>query len=444
MIIRIKKDEAIFILLSIVNILVILFTDKGYLSYLIFVVLLTAKMHKGINNEKFLLYALFIPNKYLQLFAIPLYLLFTGSLLRPRFSKKAIILIIYVTVFGVFNCLVYNGFIISTLFQIGVYYCTLVMIKSFDRNLDIKIAFTIFNKMFYLQFITVILQIIITRGIGDNIKGTLISAHYLGVYLLIYIYMLLKVKSVILLNWRKYINIVLAIAIFILADAKHIFIVFVIAYLIAFVFKKLHIKNRLTVFGICMIIGTILVLNLSQSNVYNGLFLNKYIAPYIYNVNYNKKYMYLLNTMEKMKSWNGVFGFGVGQFGSQISITMSKGIIYDWNPSLSIYNHAIGPFATAINGLMTEWYTTYGILISSMVMGYPLISFVGMVAELGLFGYLLFLNVFDSYFKEKNVTFIIAFLLLTVFDTYLEIPCVFIVILIASYMIQKRGKLIIT
>ena len=76
-----------------------------------------------------------------------------------------------------------------------------------------------------------------------------------------------------------------------------------------------------------------------------------------------------------MLGLNGLFG--VGQFGSQISLMISQGIIYYWRPEYSVFHYAIAPFTNAIRGLMTEWYTLYGIGQSSMVLGYPLVSFIG-------------------------------------------------------------------
>lgn len=87
---------------------------------------------------------------------------------------------------------------------------------------------------------------------------------------------------------------------------------------------------------------------------------------------------------------------------------------------------------------MTEWYTNTGILISSLVLGYPLVSYIALVAELGIIGLYLFLHILDKKYRNSYGSFIIMFLLLVHFDTYFEIPCVFILILIAENISNKR------
>ena len=441
--IRVKKDEMIFMFLSVVNILVTLLAEIKGLSYVIFLTILIFKLTKRINSQKFLLYSLFIPNKYLQLTAIPIYLMFNRRLIKSHLSFKAWLLLFYMAAFGLLNCLIYNGLILSVLFQIGVYYSIFSLIQDFGDNLDFKSSFLFFNNMFCLQVVTSLLQLAVNNKAGDGIHGTLISAHYLGIYLLVYGYMLFKIKTNVLSNRNKWIRFVFLAVIFILADAKHVFIVALFAYLVNWIFTKINIKNRITVFGVCMMIGTVIFLNLIQTDIGIEIFSGKPIGVYFFNGRYNKKLMLFHNTMKEMKSWNGLVGFGVGQFGSQISITVSKGIIYEWNSMLSKYHYAIEPYADAMKGLMSEWYVRYGIQMSSMVLGYPLVSFVGMVAELGLAGYYMLLNLLDSCYKKNSIVFIIAFLVLTVFDTYLEIPCVFVLILIAAYLSRKKGKLVI-
>ena len=135
---------------------------------------------------------------------------------------------------------------------------------------------------------------------------------------------------------------------------------------------------------------------------------------------------------------NALLGYGVGNFGSQICLTLAKGIIFSWNPELSGFHYAITPYIHAINGIMTQWYSETGIVISSMVLGYPLVSYIALVAELGILGLFMFMRILDRSFKSENVTFIIAFLILMHFDTYFEIPCVFILILIAENISKRK------
>lgn len=378
----------------------------------------------------------------LQLLAIPLYLMLSKRLISKKLNKEIVIFTTYIAAIGILNCIVYNGLIFSTLFQIFFYYCTLCLVSYSDKVLNITRIFIFFNKMFYLQVIAAMIQICLV-GVGDNIRGTLISAHYFGVFALVYTYILVKVQTDYFSKLNKALRLLAVVVLFVLADAKHVLGVIVVAYIIFIVFKKLNIKNKVFLFGIVFVFCIMGLLLLFQSSFISDLIYRINLGPYFFNDNYNKKITYIFRTFEAMKSWNGFFGFGVGQFGSQISITVSKGIIYNWDSTLSNYSFAIEPFRNAISGLMTEWYSTYGIGISSMVLGYPLVSFVGMVAELGLVGYCYLLLLFDKFFKNRNVSFIIAFLMLTLFDTYLEIPCVFIMILIATSVCQVKGKMII-
>lgn len=440
---RFKGIDLAFFMLSIVH--TVLYASKGigYFVYAIFALLVVYKIEKKLSNETFLLYSLFVPNKYLHLLVIPMYLILSKRLINKKLAKENILFLGYIIAFGLLNCVVYNGLVVATLFQIGFYYCIFALLDDFEKRIELKALYEVFNKMFLLQLITGVIQIIITHGYGDNVRGTLISAHYLGVFLLVYGYMLLKVKTDYLNKTAKYIRIVMVTLLFILADAKHVFVVVLVALLINKVLTALKIKNKISFSGVTILFVTIAGLIVIQSGFLNNLFSNSFISPYLFDERYNKKMVYLVNTLNEMKSWNGLFGFGVGQFGSQVSITFSKGLIYDWDNTLSFYKYGIEPFVRSIGGLMTEWYSIYGIRVSSMVLGYPLISFVGMVAELGVVGYYLMLHLFDKYFRDKNATFVITFIFLSLFDMYLEIPCVFVMILIGTFLIQNKGKLVL-
>ena len=195
--------------------------------------------------------------------------------------------------------------------------------------------------------------------------------------------------------------------------------------------------TKTTMFASTAIVAVFLgLLNLGMLNSILEHF--SILSTYILNLNFNKKVQFYKNTFAQLMGINGIFGYGAGLYGSQICITFAKGIIYDWNPSLGIYSYAIAPYAKAIRGIMTEWYTNTGILISSLVLGYPLVSYIALVAELGIIGLYLFLHILDKKYRNSYGSFIIMFLLLVHFDTYFEIPCVFILILIAENISNKR------
>lgn len=270
--------------------------------------------------------------------------------------------------------------------------------------------------------------------------GTLISAHYLAVFLLIYIYIVLKMIHTNVLKSRRILRVTIALICLILSDAKHVWIVFILAAIIAKCFWWLKIKNKVTVSILTMSIIVVSFVVFSQTYESKSVLeKNKFAYTYVYNKKYNKKLEFFFNTFNEMKGIKGLVGFGVGQYGSQICITMAKGQIYSWNNQLAKYKYAIGPYERAIKGLMTEEYSLFGIGNSSMVMGYPLVSFVGMVAELGIIGFIMFLRIIDRRYKEEDVTFLLAFFMMSLFDTYLEIPCIFVLILVATY-VNRESK----
>ena len=74
-----------------------------------------------------------------------------------------------------------------------------------------------------------------------------------------------------------------------------------------------------------------------------------------------------------------------------------------------------------------DWYIQYGTWLSVSKLCW-------LIGQLGIVGYIWLLRIFDKRFKDDNPTFIIAFFMLSIFDTYFEIPCVFILVLIATYV----------
>lgn len=440
---RRKGLEYAFFILSIINVIVKQKYGIAYISYISYLIILMEVCTKKINCEKFLLYALFIPNKYLQIFTIPIYLFLKGKIFKPKFTKTITIFFILIIFSGIVNCFVYKGLLIATVFQLGFYYCILVLIQQFNDYADERISVEFFDYIFVVQIICALLNILISHGIGDNIKGTFESAHYLGVFLLVYLYMLYKVDNKKKSRMEIIVRYAFGIVIFILADAKHIFLVVMVAACIVWILNKMNIRKQIMIIGVCLLVGMGLFINFAQSDAGHLLIKGHDARTYLYNEKYNKKYTYLVNTYEEMKSINGLIGFGLGQYGSQISITLSKGIIYEWNDELVAYKYAIEPYRRSISGLMTDWYTNIGISNSSMVLGYPLVSFVAMVAEMGVLGFLLFCKILDEAYQEKNKMFIVSFIFLTIFDTYLEIVCVFVLILFVTNIYQKKEKIVI-
>lgn len=435
--------QTIFFVFSIINVVLQVKLGINYLTYIIYAFILLCLCIQKISAEEFLLYILFIPNKYLQILSIPIFLFFRKSFFKFKQQKKIVSFLIFILLSGIFNCFAFNGLLVITLFQVGFYACVFLLIVEFQNGINIEYFSYFMDNIFILQIICSVLDIIISKGIADNIRGTFESAHYLGVFLLVYLFVIYKIRNKHKNKVNTILRVISAIVIFVLADAKHVALVVAFSFIIILFLNLIHLKQQLLVLSACLLIGTTLFINFAESDIGNSLIKSNTARVYLYNENYNKKYTYIVNTYEEMKSINGLIGFGAGQYGSQISITMSKGVIYDWRPELSFYTYAIQPFKNAIANLMTERYSTVGIIISSMVLGYPLVSFVGMVAELGAVGYLMFWAVLDSLYLKKNKTFLLAFMFLTIFDTYFEIVSVFVLILYATSVCNQNNKLFI-
>ena len=348
-----KGIQYLFWGVSLVNVIFQVKFGINYLTYMLYVFIFLCLCVKQIDSREFLLYALFIPNKYLEILSIPIYLFFRKSLLRLKYSPKVLLFLLFVLLSGILNCFVYKGLLITTLFQVAFYYCVFSLAVEFQNELDIKKIVCFLDDIFILEILAAILDIVFTKNIGDNIRGTFESAHYFGVFLLIYLFMLYKVKN----KHRKCLNIILrcisASVIFILADAKHVALVVVFSFVIVLFLNAVHLKQQLLVLATFLLVGTALFVTFAESDIGNALIQSHEARVYLYNEKYNKKYTYIANTYEEMDSINGLIGFGAGQYGSQISISMSKGMIYEWNPELSFYNYAIQPFKNAIGVLMT-------------------------------------------------------------------------------------------
>lgn len=433
-----KKFIQIYYVALVLNSILICLKGSKIGTLCIFAYLTIIYLLKYISNEEYLILTLFIPNKYLQLLALYLYLFFKKDFFRYKFNKQEATFLVYITILGIANCLIYDGLLFQTLFQIVFYIGFCGLLYSFSKEFNYENYMHIFDDLAIVQIITSLIQLLIYRQTADFITGTLISAHYLGVYLLIYIYWKFKYKNK---NTHDYIKLALLIVILWLADAKHVWGLFLVALLFSILFDKKKSRYNVTIFALLLFVGVYSVI-LTANTMFMKEIINKVptIATYFYSPSYNKKYEFFYNAFSKANPINMIFGYGVGQYESQISLTFSKGYIYSWDPTLIKYRYAIQPYRNAISGIMTEWYVKEGIGISSMVLGYPLVSFIPLIMELGLIGYCMFSNVLDKYFIGYKKVFIYLFLMLTIFDTYIEIPCVFVLVLISTYMNKAKKE----
>lgn len=427
--------EILYAIMLVTNTAVVRFLEINYCTYVLLAYLVIMRLGKKITNDEFLLLSLFIPNKYLQLLSIPIYIALNPAMRKGNLKTTEKMFLGFAFVIGIANCAIYSNIPLGTFFQVAVYYCIFKVIASFGQRMDKARTLSILDKMLPVQLLACIIEFTKAKAFGDVISGTLISAHYLGVYLIVYILLLIRIRPYKLFSKEFIIRTVFSVFALYASDAKHVWMIFIFSFIVAWFQAKVNKKYKISIpiilMTISIVVGTMLIVSPKVSNALSRFGLAR---TYVLNENYNKKVTLFFRTFSEMVGLNGIFGFGVGQFGSQISLTLSKGIIYDWNPTLAPYHYAIEPYSIAMSGLMTELYTNYGIGISSMVLGYPLVSFVGLLAELGIVGYIWLLRIFDKRFKDDNPTFIIAFFMLSIFDTYFEIPCVFILVLIATYV----------
>lgn len=396
---------------------------------------------KKINAYEFLILSMFVPQKYYQLLSVIIFLICSGYISKRKIDKSEVAFLLFITIVSIINCFCYKGIIIASLFQVIVYYCLFGLIYEIRKKIEFDLTIVIFEKMFIVQTISVILQYGFTGVTDDALKGTLISAHYLGIFLVVYLYIQIKYKNGKKI-WKdkilKAVKIVVSILLLILSDAKHVGVIFLFAFFVFWVLNKLKVKYKLSICGVLLFIGLILCIWVLKTSFVSNKLHDSSFGVYIYDPQYNKKFTYLDRTFQQMASINGLVGFGVGQYGSQISLTMSKGLIHYWVPSEAAFKYAIKPFKLAFNGLMDEWYSNIGMPISSFVLGYPFVTFIAMIAELGLFGFVWFLYILDRKYYNCNKVFLFAFIMLGLFDLYLEIPCVFTTILIGTEFLGKK------
>lgn len=435
---QIKGYQCVFFLLSILNVIAKLYLGFDYLVYAIYVYIVILKVTKKMDAEEFLLYSIFIPQKYLQMLSMMLYLVFSNGLFKRKVEKKHFLFICFIAASALFNCISYGGLIFASVFQIVYYYSIFWLSKELNRNLDIEKIIRHLDFIFVLEILVAVIDWIATKKTGDFIQGTFESAHYFGVFILAYIFLLFKTDDYHKGNLNVTVRLILAVICFYILDAKHVFAVFIFALIFVRLLSILKVKKQLVATSVFVLLAVVAFISIIN-NI--SLFNESGLATYVFNSDYNLKYRYILKTLNEMWSLNGLVGFGPGQFGSQISLSLSKGLAYPWESSLSSYRYAIEPYSRVLSGLFTKWYVDYGIVQSSMVLGYPLVSFVGMFAELGVIGYFWFFYILDDIFVGKNNTFLIMFVLLTFFDTYFEIVCVVVMILIASAFSQYKGKI---
>lgn len=433
---QIDKSEFIFVILCLINTIFRLMGVSRF-EYAIIAALIFMYLANMISAEKCLLLSMFVPDKYLQLAMVGLYLLVKGKLISRHMDKEIALFSLYALGSGVINAFLHSGNIFQVLFQVSLYYCVLRFAMDGRNEFGKEEVSNLFDKLFVLQIFIIGIQFLYSRRGGDSIKGSFINAHYLGVFLVVYFFIVVK-QNVPLA--KKIICGCVVLATIILCDAKHVGAIFVASYLMCFILKRIMGDKRIIWFMSIALLILVFIGGwiLTTSDMPGFIENSKLYRIYVLNNEYNKKIVFICRTMEQMISINGIMGFGVGLYGSQIAITMGKGVIYPWDSSLIKYDNIAQPYKYAIEGLMTEGYVKYGISNSSMVLGYPLVSFVAMVAELGWIGFIWFIRLLNRAYLECDKSLILFFLGICVFDTYFEIASVFVLVMIGTVLSDKK------
>lgn len=441
---KLKASIDYYILyLILLNQIVITITGWGIGTYFIFTFYsFLCLLSKRLNINQILIFMI-LPNKYLQVLGVTVIalkiFLNNRSIARKNiFNKTVLLYFIFSITSAVINCMIESGTLFISITQIAIYMLIFVLIAA-SKQLADTLDKELLNTIFVIEILTSIIQLFIYRQWGDSITGTLFSAHWLGVFLTAYAYYLCNTIS----NRLKLAAYLLCIAVFLfLSDAKHVYICFGIALIADHILSKIGIKKKICFSWLTVLIALfalmILFINVEQGAI---TFNHKLVRTYILNSNYNKKYQFFKNTMAEMVSWRGVIGHGLGLYGSQVCISFAKAVIYPWRESNPIFSIAAIPYKEAITGVMTEWYVNKGIRISSMVLGYPLVSLVAIVAENGIIGMVLLTNAIEKVVgKYKNAALPIMLFLLCFFDTYFEIPCVIIMLFFVHNVVNDRKK----
>ena len=432
---RTSLQECGIILLLIGNEIFKLF-GYSFVCYLLFILMVFELLLKRIRPESFLIYSLFISNVYVQFMGVPIYLAYRKSFRVSKF-KECNYFLVLIAISGALNCIYYSGNPFQVVFQFFVYYCVLQFSEYGTKNFVLDKYYRLFDELFVMQLVVLIIQYCYYQRFGDYSKGTFVSAHHLGIFILVYILILFRrnEKNSVLIP-----KIVFSGFILYLSDAKHVWMLFILSFIICSVLSRARIKKNqfllLSVVLLIIIVAGVFGINWDKISNINGL---SFVRTYIFNNEYNKKFVFFSRTFDQMMSINGLFGFGPGLYGSQIAITMGKAYIYPWESTFANYNYMISPYRNAIQGLMTEAYTKFGISMSSMVLGYPLVSYIGIIAELGCIGYYLFAHILDKIFKDCDKTLLVFFLLICIFDIYFEVASVFVLVLIGTELARNQG-----
>ncbi|EOU2031997.1 hypothetical protein C4D47_11445, partial [Clostridium perfringens] len=323
---------------------------------------------KKIKNIEFLFLSMLIPSKLIQFLSLFIYVFINfKKIFHINFKYKEILIFLYYILFvGMINCIFNNGSFLNVILQFGIYLIYMLVIIQFENSdIDYDYFVKFLKYVFWIEAIISMIQILYFRLIGDFVKGTFISANYLGVYILITLFLIYKKENNIkIFLYKDKFIILMAIFLLYISDVKHIYGSFILALIFYWILKSIfkgNLQKYIVVFaGILILIGTISCVKLVKVNAVRNIIykVSADNAQYIYRQGLNQKYVYFNRTIDNLSSYKDIIGIGVGQYGSQIANFRAYDTIYKINgENNKIFKAYTNPiYYKGINGLMTETY----------------------------------------------------------------------------------------
>lgn len=389
-----------------------------------------------------------ISNKYIILWGVTIAISTVVSIIRTKSILNNLISIVYMMIM-----------------------LTIYIISKYDKY-DFNKLIRNMNEIFFLQLILVVIQgILQIQSIGyivsgDQYIGSFSNAHMFCAWLIWY-GILITIKDIAyirMLNkndismlkdsriWLIVLRDIVFLIVFYLTDGKHLWIAVAIAIIywaITLFFKKLRLYSVI-ILGITILIGLYVTTNIAtmpfvKSYINNNMY--EY-GRYIYEEPLNTKFGYFDETLnENVKGINFIIGFGPGQYGSRVAnlrayeyMAKTDGLAIKLSKILTPYvSYEYKDQASKYNEEFVEMIPNM-----SAVLAYPFSSIMALFAEVGIIGYIAYLLLLNSTTikinKKANSLLAIIFIVLMIFDSYMEMTTVVSMFWLTAGVLQKPIK----
>lgn len=348
---------------------------------------------------------------------------------------------------------------------------TIYTICKYDKY-DFNKLIRNMNEIFFIQLILSIIQgILQIQDIGyiksgDQYVGSFSNAHMFCAWLIWYGILIfikdrayirkLKIDGKYTLDifkdkgvWLIALRDTILLFVIYLSDGKHLWL----AAIIAIVFWAITLIVRQLRSYFVVILGVVILISLYLiTNIANMSFAKTYInqnmyeyGRYIYEEPLNTKFGYFNETLnENIKGINFIIGLGPGQYGSRVAnlrayehMAKTDGLAIKLSKILTPYvSKEYKDQASKYNDKFVEM-----IPHMSAVLAYPFSSIIALFAEVGIIGYISYLFLLNSTTiranKKVNSLLAITFLVLMIFDSYMEITSVVGMFWLTSGVLQK-------